>query len=101
MRLVILDTYDEASVWAAKYIKARINEFNPGPKKQFILGLPTGEIIMRGLFYTSRQQADIECTLVDPPHVEESTSCRSVRAMLVVKSQDLETYYYIRSLMVI
>jgi glucosamine-6-phosphate deaminase len=42
MRLVILDTYDDASEWAAKYIKARINEFNPGPGKHFVLGLPTG-----------------------------------------------------------
>jgi 6-phosphogluconolactonase/glucosamine-6-phosphate isomerase/deaminase len=49
MRLVILDTYDDASEWAAKYIKARINEFNPGPGKHFVLGLPTGEAVMSGL----------------------------------------------------
>ncbi|XP_062514082.1 glucosamine-6-phosphate isomerase 1-like [Corticium candelabrum] len=42
MRLVILPSYDDASTWAAKYIKARINEFKPGPEKHFVLGLPTG-----------------------------------------------------------
>nr|XP_002130881.1 glucosamine-6-phosphate isomerase 1 [Ciona intestinalis] len=42
MRLVILDDYDKVSLWAAKYIRNRINEFNPGPEKFFVLGLPTG-----------------------------------------------------------
>jgi len=39
---VILDDYDKASEWAAKYVKKRINDFNPGPEKYFVLGLPTG-----------------------------------------------------------
>lgn len=43
MRLVILDDYDKASEWAAKYIKKRINNFKPGPDKYFTLGLPTGQ----------------------------------------------------------
>lgn len=43
MRLVILDTYDLASEWAAKYVKKRIHDFNPGPDKYFTLGLPTGK----------------------------------------------------------
>jgi glucosamine-6-phosphate deaminase len=30
------------SLWAARYIAKRINEFNPTPKKPFKLGLPTG-----------------------------------------------------------
>lgn len=42
MRLVILDDYDKASEWAAKYVRNRIIEFNPGPGRQFVLGLPTG-----------------------------------------------------------
>ena len=43
MRLVILDNYDKASVWAARYVKKRIHDFNPGPNKYFTLGLPTGQ----------------------------------------------------------
>ena len=42
MRLVILDDYDKVSLWAAKYIKKKINSFNPGPDRYFVLGLPTG-----------------------------------------------------------
>ncbi|XP_005093159.1 glucosamine-6-phosphate isomerase 1 [Aplysia californica] len=42
MRLVINDTYDEVSVWAAKYVRRKIIEFHPGPGKLFTLGLPTG-----------------------------------------------------------
>ncbi|XP_033104343.1 glucosamine-6-phosphate isomerase 1-like [Anneissia japonica] len=42
MRLVILDSYDKASEWAAKYVRNRILEFNPGPDRYFTLGLPTG-----------------------------------------------------------
>lgn len=42
MRLVILDTYDDASEWAAKYVRNTILKFNPGPDRFFVLGLPTG-----------------------------------------------------------
>lgn len=42
MRLIILDTYDDVSTWAAKYIRNKIYEFKPGPDKHFTLGLPTG-----------------------------------------------------------
>ncbi|XP_069129386.1 glucosamine-6-phosphate isomerase 1-like isoform X2 [Argopecten irradians] len=42
MRLVILDKYDDVSVWAAKYIRRRILAFKPGPDRYFTLGLPTG-----------------------------------------------------------
>jgi len=45
MRLVILNTYDEVSEWAATYVKDRINNFKPGPDKLFVLGLPTGKEI--------------------------------------------------------
>ncbi|GFR90021.1 glucosamine-6-phosphate isomerase [Elysia marginata] len=41
MRLVIQDTYDEVSLWAARYVYRRIIDFNPGPDKFFTLGLPT------------------------------------------------------------
>uniref|UniRef100_A0A8C9TMW6 Glucosamine-6-phosphate isomerase n=1 Tax=Scleropages formosus TaxID=113540 RepID=A0A8C9TMW6_SCLFO len=42
MKLIILDDYDKASEWAAKYIRNRILHFNPGPGRFFTLGLPTG-----------------------------------------------------------
>jgi glucosamine-6-phosphate deaminase len=42
MRLVILDTSDEVSLWAAKYVMKRINDFKPTADKFFVLGLPTG-----------------------------------------------------------
>lgn len=42
MRLVILNNDDEVSDWAARYIRKRIQDFNPGPDKYFVLGLPTG-----------------------------------------------------------
>ncbi|XP_057312519.1 glucosamine-6-phosphate isomerase 2-like [Hydractinia symbiolongicarpus] len=42
MRLVIHDNYTHVSEWAAKYVRNRIKNFNPGPGKYFVLGLPTG-----------------------------------------------------------
>ena len=42
MKLVILENYDKASEWAAKYVRNSILKFNPGPGKLFVLGLPTG-----------------------------------------------------------
>ncbi|XP_052793946.1 glucosamine-6-phosphate isomerase 2-like [Mya arenaria] len=42
MRLVITDTAADVADWAAKYIKKKITEFNPGPDNYFTLGLPTG-----------------------------------------------------------
>ena len=42
MRIIIEPTYDEMSKWAAHYIASKINSFNPGPQKPFVLGLPTG-----------------------------------------------------------
>ncbi|CAH0560906.1 unnamed protein product [Brassicogethes aeneus] len=42
MRLVILDDSKGVAEWAAKYVIKRINEFNAGPNKYFVLGLPTG-----------------------------------------------------------
>lgn len=44
MKLIILRDYDEASEWAAKYIRSRIISFNPSPDKFFTLGLPTGSV---------------------------------------------------------
>lgn len=43
MRLVILDDYDLASEWAAKYIRNSIILFKPSAERYFTLGLPTGE----------------------------------------------------------
>jgi glucosamine-6-phosphate deaminase len=42
MRLIIQPSYDMVSRWAANYVCRRINEFKPGAKKRFVLGLPTG-----------------------------------------------------------
>lgn len=42
MKLVILDDYDAVSVWAAKYIRKQIRQFNPDANRYFVLGLPTG-----------------------------------------------------------
>ncbi|XP_011609028.1 glucosamine-6-phosphate isomerase 1 [Takifugu rubripes] len=42
MKLIILSDYNEASEWAAKYIRNKILLFNPGPDRYFTLGLPTG-----------------------------------------------------------
>lgn len=42
MKLIILNDYDQASEWAAKYIRNKILHFQPGPNKFFTLGLPTG-----------------------------------------------------------
>ena len=42
MRLIIQPDYENVSRWAANYVAARINEFNPTAGRPFILGLPTG-----------------------------------------------------------
>ena len=57
MRLIIRDTAEDVTEWAAKYLIKRINvrhfkdnllqiavsqAFNPGPENFFVLGLPTG-----------------------------------------------------------
>lgn len=42
MRLVILESSDSVAEWAAKYVMKRIKDFEAGPDKYFVLGLPTG-----------------------------------------------------------
>lgn len=42
MRLIIQDSYQKMSQWAAAYIVKRIKDFNPTPERPFVLGLPTG-----------------------------------------------------------
>lgn len=42
MRVVIKQDYTACSDWTAHYIAQRIKEFNPGPDRPFVLGLPTG-----------------------------------------------------------
>ncbi|MEW5797916.1 MAG: glucosamine-6-phosphate deaminase [Bacteroidota bacterium] len=42
MRVIIQPNYDFVSQWTAAYVAKRIREFNPTPKKPFVLGLPTG-----------------------------------------------------------
>ena len=42
MKLIILDSYETISKWAAAQIVKSITEFSPTPGKPFVLGLPTG-----------------------------------------------------------
>ncbi len=42
MRLIIQNSYDKISQWAAAYIVKRIKEFAPTQDRPFVLGLPTG-----------------------------------------------------------
>ena len=42
MRVIIQPSYQKASQWAAHYVARKILDFRPGPKKPFVLGLPTG-----------------------------------------------------------
>ena len=42
MKLIIRDTAEDVTEWAAKYVIKRINAFSPGPGRMFVLGLPTG-----------------------------------------------------------
>ena len=46
MRLIILQSPNDVSIWAAKYVRKKIIEFNPGPDRYFVLGLPTGQLIL-------------------------------------------------------
>ncbi|XP_056295316.1 glucosamine-6-phosphate isomerase 1 [Pseudoliparis swirei] len=46
MKLIILNDYDQASEWAAKYIRNKILSFRPGPDRYLTLGLPTGSTPM-------------------------------------------------------
>ena len=42
MRVIIQPNYELVSKWTASYVVKKIRDFNPTPKKQFVLGLPTG-----------------------------------------------------------
>jgi glucosamine-6-phosphate deaminase len=42
MRVIIQNDYENLSLWAARHIANRINEFKPTKAKPFVLGLPTG-----------------------------------------------------------
>ncbi len=42
MRIIIQDSYEAVSKWAAYYIAKRIDEFNPTAKKPFVIGIPAG-----------------------------------------------------------
>jgi len=42
MKLIIRDNSSDVTTWAAKYVIKRIKDFNPGPDRYFVLGLPTG-----------------------------------------------------------
>ena len=55
MRLICLDTYDDVSTWAAKYIRNKIYEFKPGPDRYFTLGLPTGLYFIDELLIMSNE----------------------------------------------
>jgi glucosamine-6-phosphate deaminase len=42
MRVIIEPNYDLVSKWTASYVVKKIREFEPTPRKPFVLGLPTG-----------------------------------------------------------
>ncbi len=42
MRVIIQESYDKVSQWAAAYIVKKITDFRPTQDKPFVLGLPTG-----------------------------------------------------------
>ncbi|VEI47971.1 glucosamine-6-phosphate deaminase [Actinobacillus equuli] len=42
MRLIPLQTSEQVSLWAARHIVERINQFQPTADRPFVLGLPTG-----------------------------------------------------------
>jgi len=42
MRIIIHDSYEALSKWAAYYVARRIREFNPTPERPFGLGVPAG-----------------------------------------------------------
>ncbi|CAH1393272.1 unnamed protein product [Nezara viridula] len=42
MKLLILESCDKVANYAAYHVMKKINDFNPGPDKYFVLGLPTG-----------------------------------------------------------
>ena len=42
MRVIIQNSYEHISQWAAAYIVKRIKDFGPTPDRPFVLGLPTG-----------------------------------------------------------
>ncbi|GAB5371499.1 hypothetical protein AAMO2058_001585100 [Amorphochlora amoebiformis] len=42
MRVIIKEDYDDVSLWVARYVKKRIQEFKPTKNRPFVLGLPTG-----------------------------------------------------------
>ena len=44
MRLVV--TKMNLGLWAAAYVKEKINAFHPTPEKPFVLGLPTGGTVV-------------------------------------------------------
>ena len=42
MRVIIQQSYELVSKWTASYVVKKIRDFDPTPKKPFVLGLPTG-----------------------------------------------------------
>ena len=42
MRVIIQSNYDLVSKWTASYVAKKIRDFDPTPKKPFVIGLPTG-----------------------------------------------------------
>lgn len=42
MRVIIEKDYNDLSLWSARYIAKRINDYNPTKDNPFVLGLPTG-----------------------------------------------------------
>ena len=91
MRLVILDDYDMVSEWAAKYVRNSILKFNPGPDRYFVLGLPTGKMIIT---MTCRAGGNhpysLCCRKHSVWHVQETGAVPQGRESLLPVCQDLQ-----------
>lgn len=96
MRLVILDDYDLASEWAAKYIRNRIIQFNPSAEKYFTLGLPTGERRFFVFFFVALKKSILKYCLYSTVYIffSGSTPYGCYRKLIeFYKSGDLSFKY--------
>lgn len=68
MRLIIRDDAQAVAAYVANYIANRIKEFNPCPKRPFVLGLPTGSspISVYKLLGQKYRHGEVWLTIPDP-----------------------------------
>jgi len=73
MRLVIQNDSNLVTEWAARYVLKRVKDFNPGPDRYFVLGLPTGStpLGMYGQLIKFHQQGRISFKYVKTFNMDE------------------------------